>query len=269
MQTGIHRDTIDKFYTKRSIASMCTSAMKKSVQVGKEDMVIEPSAGNGAFVPFIKKMSKNHAFYDIQPESDNIIRQDFLALDINSFDDKRVHAIGNPPFGRKSSDCRRFIRKCCEFCQSVSFILPRTFMKKEYQTAFPLNFHLVKEIVLPESSFTIDGNDHNVPCVFQVWLKKDRKRLHIKKIKSIGYSFVKKNDGPDVSIRRVGHRSGKASTDFAKKNENTHYFLKFNDGTDIGALVTRLNNFKYNTHNVGAKSISKQQFINKLNRMLQ
>lgn len=265
--TGINRDTIDKFYTKKAIAKMCFDAVKRNINISKEDLVIEPSAGNGAFIPFIKRLSRNHAFYDIVPDHEEVVEKDFLAIDNRSFGNGRAHAVGNPPFGRKSSIAKMFIRKCCEFCHSVSFILPRTFKKREYQTAFPLNFHMREEIVLPDSSFTVDGNDHTVACVFQVWERKDRKRSAIKKIKPIGYSFVKKTASPDLSIRRVGHKAGTVSRNFAKKNENTHYFLKFNEGADVESIATRLNSAQYDTQNVGAKSISKQQFINKLNRI--
>lgn len=267
MQIGIKRDTIDKFYTKGSIASMCVKEFKRVVKIGKDDLIIEPSAGSGAFIPSIKRITKNAIFYDILPENEEIVKQDFLKVSTKPFLNIRVHAIGNPPFGRKSADARMFIRKCCEFCQSVSFILPRTFMKKGYQTCFPLNFHLVREIIIPDNSFTVDGSEHDVACVFQVWEKNNKNRARVKKIKPIGYSFVKKNDNPDVSIRRVGNRAGKVSRDFSKKNENTHYFLKFREGIDVDAIIAKLNKSRYSVHNVGAKSISKQQFISKLNKV--
>jgi hypothetical protein len=40
-----------------------------------------------------------------------------------------IHIIGNPPFGRQSSTAIKFIKKSCLFCNSLSFILPKSFKK--------------------------------------------------------------------------------------------------------------------------------------------
>ena len=57
------------------------------------DLIIEPSAGGGSF----SKQIKNCVAYDLVPEDDTIIQQDFLKLDISQFYEKKVLTIGNPP----------------------------------------------------------------------------------------------------------------------------------------------------------------------------
>ena len=37
----------------------------------------------------------------------------------------KIHIIGNPPFGRQSSLAIKFIKKSVEYCDSISFILPK------------------------------------------------------------------------------------------------------------------------------------------------
>jgi hypothetical protein len=44
-------------------------------------LCIEPSAGNGAFIEYIKTLSKNCKFFDLKPENKEIIELDYLKLD--------------------------------------------------------------------------------------------------------------------------------------------------------------------------------------------
>jgi len=125
--TGLKRNTIDKYYTKSNIVNECIKSIKKYTSISQDDLIIEPSAGNGAFIEQIKTLSNNYKFYDIEPENDNIIKQDFLDLNYDEIIKKykKKHIIGNPPFGRQSSLAIKFIKKCCEFADTISFILPR------------------------------------------------------------------------------------------------------------------------------------------------
>ena len=58
--TGLKRDTIDKFYTKQNVAQNCSNIAQQLLNIDNEiDVVIEPSAGNGAFIDSIKLLSNN------------------------------------------------------------------------------------------------------------------------------------------------------------------------------------------------------------------
>ena len=129
---GLARNTIDKFYTKPNIAKLCTNALKKHIKINSTDLIIEPSAGNGAFIDELKMLTCEHRFYDIEPENEEIIKQDFLEFDYSRYKEtySKIHVIGNPPFGRQSSVAIKFIKKSCEFCDDCSFILPKSFKKK-------------------------------------------------------------------------------------------------------------------------------------------
>ena len=90
----------DKYYTPVSLAKECIDKTFKII--GEENIsdIIEPSAGNGSF--------SNQLFfctaYDIEPESNNIIKQDFLKLDLPYKKGRLI--IGNPPYskGQKSAN---------------------------------------------------------------------------------------------------------------------------------------------------------------------
>jgi len=172
---GLRRNTIDKYYTAEFAVDLCLSHIQTYIQTSETDLIIEPSAGNGAFIPGIKAITNHYEFYDLEPENEEIIKQDYLCYDYVRVRNKyeKIHIIGNPPFGRQSSFAIKFIKKSCEFCNSISFILPKSFKKESLRKTFPANFHLLFETDLPDKSFLVQGIEHNVPCIFQIWEKKE------------------------------------------------------------------------------------------------
>jgi hypothetical protein len=74
---GLQRNTIDKYYTKGNIVEMCLNHVKEYIQINAKDLIIEPSAGNGSFITGIKSITSNFKFYDLEPDNDEIIKQDY------------------------------------------------------------------------------------------------------------------------------------------------------------------------------------------------
>jgi hypothetical protein len=294
-QTGLKRDDTDKFYTKKEVVKLCIDEIKKFVKIDYEnDLIIEPSVGNGAFVEDIIMLCKNYEFYDIAFCSQNNLQNNishfhqinYLEIDIeNLYNEKKylkIHIIGNPPFGRQSSKAKKFIKH--SKTNTISFILPKSFKKESMQNCFPKNYHLLDQIDLPTNSFEItDFSDkkfanekpvnftsYDVPCIFQIWEKQeiDRRIIPIENPK--GYVFVKKDEKPDISFRRVGVYAGKIDTTIQDKNIQSHYFIKFNDDEkNLDEIIEKLKNVKFESDNVvGAKSISKKEVITNFNKIL-
>lgn len=268
---GLKRNTIDKYYTKEATVNYCIDFIKKYLDIDYEnDMIIEPSAGDGAFISQIKLLTKNNLFIDIQPENNEIEKQDYLNLDV-SFKSKyrKIHLIGNPPFGRQSSMAINFIKKSADFCDSISFILPKSFKKDSLKNHFPLSFHLIIEIELPDKSFLVDGNEYNVPCIFQIWEKKVEPRKKIEKIEPVNFKFVNKIEPHDISFRRVGINAGYIDINTSDKSIQSHYFIKFTKKINK-EIMDKLNKIEFDTNNtVGPRSISKQELIVKYNPILE
>jgi predicted RNA methylase len=245
--------------------------VKKYVKINNDDLIIEPSAGNGSFISGIKTLSNNHLFYDLEPEHTEIIKQDYLTLDYQHLSSQfnNIHIIGNPPFGRQSSMAIKFIKWSCNFCNSLSFILPKSFKKDTLKHKFPLMFHLVFEQDLPKNSFLVDDIEHDVPCVFQIWQKKDYNREKVEKKEPTNFVFVTKNDNPDISFRRVGGTAGTIDVNTAEKSVQSHYFIKFTNDETIQDNIKKLEGIKFETNNtVGPKSISKQELIKEFIKVL-
>ena len=264
---GLKRNTIDKYYTKPAIAEQCLSAFNNAVTLAPNDYIIEPSAGNGAFIPGIKALTNNYYFYDLEPANDEIIKKDYLKGDYSDTG-QNIHTIGNPPFGRQSSLAIQFIKMSCKFSKSVSFILPKSFKKDSLKRAFPLNFHLIYEMDIPDNSFLVDGIEHNVPCVFQIWIKQPHHRKEIETIEPTHFIFVKKTEAPDISVRRVGVNAGAINTN-TDQSIQSHYFIKFTNQKSTDDNIAQLIKIKYKFNNtVGPKSISKQELIKEFNQYL-
>lgn len=269
---GLNRNVIDKYYTSNKIVKECMILFNKYIDIKENDLIIEPSAGNGAFMEEIKNVTLNHKFYDIEPEHKDIIKLDFLNLDLKNMINKynNIHIIGNPPFGRQSSLAIKFIKKCCLFANSISFILPKSFKKESMQKYFSNNYHLLYQIDLEKKAFLVNNEEYNVPCIFQIW-KYDKNviRQTIHKISPINFIFVKKTNNPDISFRRVGINAGTISSEVTNKNIQSHYFIKFTNNNSINDNINKLKEIKFEFNNtVGPKSISKLELINEFNKFL-
>ena len=59
---GLLRDTKDKFYTKTNISKLCLENYKEIINILEEDLCIEPSAGSGSFLEYIKEFLLNKNF---------------------------------------------------------------------------------------------------------------------------------------------------------------------------------------------------------------
>lgn len=268
---GLHRNSIDKYYTKGHVVDSCLNVFQDFIEINPNDVILEPSAGNGSFIKGIKAITKNYKFFDIEPEHDEITKQDFLVYDPSQIRKtfQNIHIVGNPPFGRQCSSAIKFIKKSCEFCDSVSFILPKSFKKQSLQKTFPLHFHLLFQTDLSEKSFLVENMEHDVPCVFQIWQKKSKKRDVAQDLKPLHFLFVQQEDEPDIAFRRVGVNAGNMDTNTRDKSAQSHYFIKFTNKRSVTENLELLSSIQFDFDNtVGPKSISKQELIYHFNPLL-
>ena len=269
-KTGLRRNLIDKYYTASNTVDICVKHFKSNVEFTNKDLFIEPSAGNGSFIPSIKSMTNNHLFYDLEPENDEIIKQDYMQFKSFPFKQRfnKIHVLGNPPFGRRCSIAKKFIKKSAEFADTISFILPRSFKKEYYQKTVPLSFHLILQVDLPENSFLVNGDSHDVPCVFQIWEKRSICRT-VPKLTPIGFEFVKKNDNPDISFRRKGWKDVGLIEKRLSEKESSSYYIRFTNGLSVDDNIKKLASIEYNHDNViTSRSISRCELIAKFNPLL-
>ena len=94
--TGLKRKNTEKYYTKKGVVNECINLFKKNIKINNNDLCIEPSAGNGSFINEIKTLFKHYKFYDLEPENNEIIKQDYLDFDFNKINKtfNKIHIIG-------------------------------------------------------------------------------------------------------------------------------------------------------------------------------
>ncbi len=254
---------MDKYYTSPTTVSRCIYLFKQHVCIEPDDIVVEPSAGSGAFLGPLTDIHPNVVAFDIKPEGDGILERDFLTVELNS--NSRYHFVGNPPFGRQSSLAKKFIKKACSYGQTVSFVLPKSFKKDSFQKTFPLDFHLVISEDLPPYSFELEGKPWDVPCVFQIWEKRGYDRDVSEKIEPTYWKYVKKDESPDVSFRRVGVYAGRMDREIESKSVQSHYFIKLDMNVDEFMAKYDAQSWFESGNTVGPRSISKSE----LNKVLE
>lgn len=110
---------LDKYYTSKKLAKYCIDKTYEIIGENKISEVIEPSAGDGSFSLQIPSLCWA---YDIEPEHESIIKQDYLNLNITYLYGRLI--IGNPPFGEKMNLAQKFYKKSVQIGDYISFILP-------------------------------------------------------------------------------------------------------------------------------------------------
>jgi len=260
---------LDQFYTNKELAENLYNYLDNRFNL-ENYFLLEPSAGEGAFS---NSFHSNSISIDIDPKQNYIFKENFLDFKLNEdiLSEEDIFTIGNPPFGKKSSLAIKFFNKSAKFSKYIAFIIPKTFKKVSVQNKLDLNFHLLTEISLPKKSFIFKNKIYDVPCVFQIWEKRDVKRQKIKtNIKSKYFNFVNKDDA-HFAIRRVGGLAGKIILDFYDYKESSHYYIQsLIDVEDLIDIIeegySELNEIAKNS--AGNPSLSKYELIIYINERM-
>lgn len=147
---------LDKYYTSTETAKKCIDLFHSFVDKETITEYIEPSAGSGSF-----SLQINGCIgYDIAPEHESVIKQDFLELDMG-YKFGRVF-IGNPPFGSRMALAQKFYKKCVEQGEYIAFILP---ISQLQNTNSLYEFDLIHSLDLGKISYS----DRKIHCCFNIY----------------------------------------------------------------------------------------------------
>ena len=158
----------DKYYTPPHIAKLCIDRVYEIIGEDNISEIIEPSAGNGSF----SNQIENCIAYDIEPEHENIVEQDYLSLDID-YKPKRL-IIGNPPFGSRMNLAQKFFKKSVEIADYIAFILP---ISQLANTNSLYEFDLIASMDLGKQWYT----DRELHCCFNIYKRPESGRPNKKK----------------------------------------------------------------------------------------
>jgi hypothetical protein len=267
--TGTFRtNTKDQYYTRASVAKECVDQILSLIPESSSWQWVEPSAGNGSFLKALPESILRFGM-DLEPKMDGIVRGDFFTWEPLS-QMKRIF-FGNPPFGKQGSLAKSFIQHAAKKASVIAFILPRSFMKPSMSRAFPSKFHCIFQKELQKDSFEVNGQAYDVPCVFQIWQKKEIDRAVSQPVKESGFQYIKGTENYNLAFRRVGGKAGtcylKGSGEFSVQS---HYFLKLEDKyiSHLQKIVDLVNHHVFPSNTVGPRSLSKGEVNEVLNNIL-
>ena len=265
--TGIFRKNVkDQFYTKENVARTCVQTLVSHISQPDTYTWIEPAAGNGVFLRMLPSTFKTVGI-DIDPKNISVQRGDFLKW-CPVMNEKRI-IFGNPPFGRQSALVKKFIKHASKYADIIAFILPLSFVKPSMTKVFPLHYHCTHTADIEKNAFEVNRVEYDVPCIFQIWEKRDVKRSLTVAVGASGFRYVKPGQAFHIAFKRVGGSAGQCSMD-GEFNRNYHYFITLDTRyvPYIEHIIYSINYCTFVKNTVGPKSISKGEANDFLNQIL-
>ena len=246
---------LDKFYTPTQTAEKCVELMLNTITNRMfVTEYLEPSAGSGNFSNLINGCIA----YDIKPTAENIIKADFLKLNIPYKEGRLI--FGNPPFGDRNNLARSFYKKAIELCDAIAFILPISQLNNSDSL---YEFDLIKSVDLG----VLEYSGMKIHCCFNLYQRPKNGKLNSKPKLSSGLFVIYRDDQDgynkldyDLCIFRRGASAGK------EKFTDTHtqtYKIVVKNKSDVDYVRSTILNFdwaNYKKHQ-SAPSISKNDIL--------
>lgn len=257
----------DKYYTSKELAEYIINKTKEIIGTQNIIEYLEPSAGAGVFLDFI---DKPYLAYDIEPEHTNIIKQDYLTLDLQYKKGRCV--VGNPPYGDRNNLSRAFYKKSIILGDYISFILP---ISQLNNTSSLFEFDLIHSEDLGIQQYS----DRQIHCCLNIY-QRPIKGLNIKNNKKLNDISIYREDYKglingkpysemefDLCIFRRGASAGKVKTENINKQT---YKIKINNKSLKDEVMHTILNYDwkgYKKHQ-SAPSISKEDIYNVLKEQI-
>ena len=184
----------DKYYTPLKLATYCINKTYEIIGQDNITEIIEPSAGNGSFSNQLDCIA-----YDLIPEGENIIQQDYLTLDLEYKQGRLI--IGNPPYGTRNTLSVKFFKKSIQLADYIAFILPISQLNNNQQM---YEFDLIHSEDLGLQNYT----NRELHCCFNIYKRPINGELNKK-------PNYKLNDITLVEYRRGGNESPRDNYDYA------------------------------------------------------
>lgn len=179
---------LDKYYTPTDLAEYCVNTVKKVIGIKNIKEYLEPSAGSGVFLPYL---DVKYLAFDIEPEAEDIIKQNYLELEIPYKEGRCV--IGNPPYGKGNYTSVKFFKKAITQGDYVAFILP---ISQLNNNMYMYEFDMIHSEDLGKREYS----GRKVHCVFNIYKRNPK-----------GYNKKPNFDLKDVTLKGVAN--GKSRND--------------------------------------------------------
>ena len=250
---------LDKFFTRDDVIQRCL----QQVDLAQYDFILEPSAGNGAFLKYLPATT---TAIDIEPDSDAVRQFDYFDYQIPSGYHQAL-VIGNPPFGVNHQLSAQFLQHSFAMgaVQTVAFILPNVYNKHTRQSIIPADWRIKSITPLPRDSFVYQSQIKHVPCSFFVFDKSAGPDLRIdprQYVETKDFSFSGKNQAYDFFM--FGASPKRIVTQ--PQPNNRGYFIKVK--TSLTQVLANIQNIDWQGHSCaegGVYWLTKAEIVKQYN----
>ena len=141
-------NTDDKYYASPELVEHVVDTAIEVIGKDKIKKIVEPSAGDGAFINKLDSLGIPVEYYDKYPEHDRIIQKSFEELNL-PYEEGRLF-IGGPPYGPGSWLYLMFLRHAAKMGGYIAFISPPRFYN---ENPYPKFLEILHSELLEEQIF--------------------------------------------------------------------------------------------------------------------
>jgi hypothetical protein len=253
----------EQFYTPPELADAVCHLVLASVPDALERPWLEPAGGTGAFIDAARRVGAQQiTSFDIEPHHDEVTQGDFLTQVLSL---SNAIAVSNPPFGRNNSLSVPFFNTCANYCDYITFVVPRSWRKWSVINRLDRHFHLIDDLDLSVNYVDVDGHDRyehqGLKTCAQIW----ERRVDLRPLIRVPDLGVVRKVGPmeaDVALTVFGYSCGAVKTEFPRRKVTTEMYLKLEHPRALEALrAVDFSRFSTNVAYTEALSISEINFL--------
>ena len=227
----------EQFYTPPDIADRVLSLLTRTSPDWTSTPFLEPAGGTGTFIDAARRhgVTEVHS-WDIEPHHPEVARGNFL---MQSLRFRGATCATNPPFGRNNALAIPFFNHAAPACDTIAFIVPRSWRKWSVINRLDQDFTLVEDVDLKINYLDAHGRDVHAfdklrTCI-QIWSRQGRRRPKYS-VEDRGLIARTSPDEADVALTIFGYSCGTVSTEFERRKVTTQMYLKLKDARALDAL---------------------------------
>ncbi|MEY4367253.1 MAG: hypothetical protein RLZ28_668 [Actinomycetota bacterium] len=231
----------EQFYTPQALAESLATSLLEFVPDLANRLILEPAGGTGSFISATHGLGvQNVLSFDIEPKFAGVSKADFLSVDLTGLPAHSAVAISNPPFGRNNSLSIPFFNHAASICDTIAFIVPRSWRKWSVINRLDRDFHLVSDVdvkvdYVDELGKPV-GNKLRLNTCFQIWQYSATEQRSKIAVQDLGLVTKVKPAEADVALTIFGFGCGRVLTEFERHPNTTRMFLKLGHPRALEAL---------------------------------
>lgn len=217
----------EQFYTPAPVATDVVERILTVVPDARACTWIEPAGGTGTFVDAARAAGVRRILsYDIEPHHAQVDRGDFLE---QSPPVSGALAFGNPPFGRNNALSVPFFNHAARVCDTIAFILPRSWRKWSVTNRLDTAFHKIDDTDLNINYVDIHGRvvseRSNLRTCVQIWQRASEPRPRVE-VRDLGVVRKCPVGEAEVALTIFGYACGTVRTQFERRPNTTQLYLR-------------------------------------------